>query len=113
MNSNPQGAVLVRTKPALASKTPVYSSRATVACAHRCSSIAFQVAFARNLTNAQTKVKTVQTLTTWEQILTGLECPGVPADVTPDGVNISSQPGEALVTLQREAVTADQQADRL
>ena len=55
----------------------------------------------------------VMSKTTWEQILTGLECPGVPADVTPDGVNISSQPGEAPVTLQPDAVTADQQADRL
>ena len=60
MNSNPRGAVLVHTKPALASKTPVYGSGATVACARRCSSIAFQVALAHNLTNAQTKVKTVQ-----------------------------------------------------
>ena len=63
MNSNPRGAVLVCTKPALASKTPMYGSGATVACACRCSSIAFQVAFARFLTSAQTKVKTVQTLT--------------------------------------------------
>ena len=60
MNSNPRGAVLVHTNPALASKTPVYGSGATVACACRCSNIAFQVEFTRNLTNAQTKVKTVQ-----------------------------------------------------
>ena len=65
MNSNPRGAVLVRTKPALASKTPMYGSGATVACAHRCSSIALQVAFARFLISAQTKVNTVQTLTPW------------------------------------------------
>ena len=65
MNSNPRGAVLVRTKPALASKTPIYGSRATVACARCCSSIAFQVAFAHFLASAQTKVKTMQTLTSW------------------------------------------------
>ena len=63
MNSNPRGAVLVCTKPALASKTPMYGSGATVACARRCSSIALQVAFARFLISAQTKVNTVQTLT--------------------------------------------------
>ena len=44
--ASPLGAVLVCTKPALASKTPVFSSGATVAYARRCSSIAFQVAFA-------------------------------------------------------------------
>ena len=49
MNSNPRGAVLVCTEPALASKTPVYGSGATVAYARHCSSIAFQVAFARKL----------------------------------------------------------------
>ena len=60
MNANPRGAVLVCTKPALASKTPMYGSGATVACAHHCSSIAFHVAFAHTLTNAQTEVKTLQ-----------------------------------------------------
>ena len=63
MDSNLRGAVLVCTKPALASKTLMYGSGATVACARCCSSIALQVAFACFLTSAQTKVKTVQTLT--------------------------------------------------
>ena len=55
----------------------------------------------------------VMSKSTWERILTGFECPGVPADVTPDGVNISSQPWEVPVTLHPDAVTANQLADHL
>ena len=53
----------------------MYGSGATVACARRCSSIALQVAFARFLISAQTKVNTVQTLTEThvEQKITRLE----------------------------------------
>ena len=57
MNSNPRGAVLVCNKPALASKTPMYGSRATVACANAAVAL-LPGGVGAKTTSVQPKVKT-------------------------------------------------------
>ena len=50
---------------------------------------------------------------TWERILAALETPAAPEAPPPEGLNISSQPGQAPVRLQPDATNAEQCANRL
>ena len=49
----------------------------------------------------------VMSKATWERILAALETPAAPEPPPPEGLNISSQPGQAPVRLQPDATNAE------
>ena len=49
----------------------------------------------------------VMSKATWERILAALETPAAPEPLPPEGLNISSQPGQAPVRLQPDATNAE------